>query len=183
MENFKELYDTTIISNLQKKFNYANVMEIPKLVKICINMGVGDAVADSKVIPFAVSDLTAISGQKPVVTHAKKSIATFKLREEMPIGCKVTLRKQRMYDFMERLVLIALPRVRDFRGVSDKSFDGNGNYSLGLNDQLVFPEINYDKIDKVRGMDITIVTSAKTDEEAKELLAGFFMPFKKTSNG
>lgn len=179
MKNFKELYDTTIVPDLQKKFNYSNVMQIPKLVKVCINMGVGDAVVDSKVIPFAVSDLTAISGQKPVVTHAKKSIATFKLREEMPIGCKVTLRKQRMYDFMERLVLIALPRVRDFRGVSEKSFDGNGNFSLGLNDQLVFPEINYDKIDKVRGLDITIVTTARTDQEAKELLAGFFMPFKK----
>jgi len=181
IKNFKELYDTTIVPNLQKKFNYTNKMEIPELVKISINMGVGDAVTDSKVIPFAVSDLTLISGQKPVVTYAKKSIATFKLREAMPIGCKVTLRKQRMYDFMERLVLIALPRVRDFRGVSDKSFDGHGNFSLGLNDQLVFPEINYDKIDKVRGLDITIVTSARTDEEARELLAGFHMPFKKAS--
>jgi large subunit ribosomal protein L5 len=181
MKNFKELYDSTIIPDLQKKFNYANVMEIPKLLKISINMGVGDAVTDSKIVPFAVSDLTLISGQKPVITHAKKSIATFKLREGMPIGCKVTLRKQRMYDFMERLVMIALPRVRDFRGVSEKSFDGKGNFSLGLNDQLVFPEINYDKIDKVRGLDITIVTSAKTDQEAKELLAGFFMPFKKAN--
>ena len=183
MKNFEELYKNTIAPDLQKKFNYANPMEVPKIVKVCINMGVGEAVADSKVIPFAVSDLTAIAGQKPVITHSKKSIATFKLREKMPIGCKVTLRKKRMYDFLERLVMIALPRVRDFRGVSEKSFDGNGNFSLGLNDQLVFPEINYDKIDTVRGMDITIVTTARTDQEAKELLAGFHMPFKKASNG
>jgi len=181
MKNFKELYDNVIIPDLQKKFNYTNKMQIPQLVKISINMGVGEAVADSKVIPFAVSDLTAIAGQKPVITHSKKSIATFKLREGMPIGCKVTLRKKRMYDFMERLVMIALPRVRDFRGVSEKSFDGHGNFSLGLKEQLVFPEINYDKIDTVRGLDITIVTTANTDEEARALLAGFHMPFRKAN--
>jgi large subunit ribosomal protein L5 len=182
MLRFKELYDTNIKKDLQKKFNYSNPMQMPKLVKICINMGVGEAVADSKVINSAVSDLTAISGQKPVMTLAKTSISTFKLRENMPIGCKVTLRKHRMYDYLERLILIALPRVRDFRGFTIKNFDGKGNFSIGLKEQIVFPEINYDKIDAVRGMDITIVTTAKTDAEAKELLAGFNVPFIKTNS-
>lgn len=177
MLRFEELYKVKIRQDLQKKFNYANVMQIPEIEKICINMGVGDAVSDSKIIAAAVHDLTLISGQKPVVTVAKKSIASFKLRQGMPIGCKVTLRRARMYEFMERLVLIALPRVRDFRGLSSKSFDNAGNFSLGLKDQLVFPEINFDKIDKVRGLDINIITTAKNNEEAKALLAGFYMPF------
>jgi large subunit ribosomal protein L5 len=150
---------------------------VPRLDKIVINMGVGEAVQDVKKVDAAVRELTAISGQKPVVTHAKKSIATFKLRENQPIGCKVTLRRQRMYEFLDRLVNIALPRVRDFRGVSPKSFDGRGNYALGLKEQLVFPEINYDQVEATRGMDIIIVTTAKTDKEAKALLAGFQMPF------
>ncbi len=178
MLRFEELYRTKIRQDLQKEFNYSNIMQIPEIEKICINMCVGDAAVEgSKLIAAAVSDLTLISGQKPVITVAKKSIASFKLRQGMPIGCKVTLRRQRMYEFMERLVFIALPRVRDFRGVSAKSFDDAGNFSLGLKDQLVFPEINFDKIDRVRGLDITIVTSAKNKEEAKALLAGFHMPF------
>lgn len=177
MLKFEELYKTKIRTDMQAKFNYANPMQIPQITKICINMGVGDAVTDSKVIAAAVNDLTLISGQKPVVTIAKKSIASFKLREGMPIGCKVTLRGQRMYEFLERLVFIALPRVRDFRGLSAKSFNNAGNYSLGLKEQLVFPEIDYDKIDKVRGLDITIVTTAANKEEAKALLASFQMPF------
>jgi large subunit ribosomal protein L5 len=179
MLRFKELYETSIKNNLQSKFNYVNPMQVPKLVKICINIGTGEAVADTKANTSAVADLTAISGQKPVITIAKKSISTFKLREGMPIGCKVTLRKQRMYEYLERLVLIALPRVRDFRGFSVKNFDGRGNFSLGLKEQIIFPEINYDKIDAVRGMDVTIVTTAKNDIEAKELLAGFNIPFVK----
>jgi large subunit ribosomal protein L5 len=178
MKRFKELYNTVLVENLNKQFNYSNKMEVPRLVKVCINMGVGNkAVLDSKVIDHAVQDLTLISGQKPVVTKAKKSISTFKLRENMPIGCKVTLRKERMYEFIERLVLVALPRVRDFKGFSSKSFDGLGNFSIGLKEQIIFPEINYDKIDSVRGLDINIVTTAKTDIEAKALLAGFYFPF------
>ncbi|GAB4575511.1 MAG: 50S ribosomal protein L5 [Rhodothalassiaceae bacterium] len=165
---------------LTEKFGYKNVYEVPKLDKIVINVGVGDAVGDSKRINKVVEEIAAISGQKPVVTRAKKSIASFKLREGMPIGVKVTLRKSRMYEFLDRLVTIALPRVRDFRGVNPKSFDGRGNYALGLKEQLVFPEINYDKVDHVRGMDIIICTTAKTDDEARELLRGFDMPF--TSN-
>jgi large subunit ribosomal protein L5 len=178
MKRFKELYNTVLLESLNKQFNYSNPMEVPRLVKVCINMGVGNkAVLDSKVIDHAVQDLTLISGQKPVVTRAKKSISTFKLRENMPIGCKVTLRKERMYEFIERLVLVALPRVRDFKGFSSKSFDGLGNFSIGLKEQIIFPEINYDKIDSVRGLDINIVTTAKTDAEAKALLAGFYFPF------
>lgn len=161
----------------KKKFSYKNKHEIPQIKKIVINMGVGEATADSKVINNAVNDLTLISGQKPVVTLARKSIATFKLRENMKIGCKVTLRKDRMYDFLERLVIVALPRVKEFRGFSYKSFDGKGNFTFGLKEQIVFPEINYDKIDTIRGMDITIVTSAKTDQESKFLLSGFNLPF------
>ncbi len=170
-------YKKVVREALTKEFGYTNPMQVPKLDKIVINMGVGEATADSKKINIAVQELTAISGQKPVVTKARKSIATFKLREGMAIGCKVTLRRQHMYEFLDRLVNIALPRVRDFRGISGKSFDGRGNYTLGLKEQLVFPEIDYDKVDKVRGMDIVICTTAKTDAEAKALLKGFDMPF------
>ncbi|BDU59660.1 50S ribosomal protein L5 [Candidatus Rickettsia kotlanii] len=177
MLRFKELYQQKIIKNLQKNFSYKNKHEIPQVKKIVINMGVGEATADSKVINNAVNDLTLISGQKPVVTLARKSIAAFKLRANMKIGCKVTLRKDRMYDFLERLVIVALPRVKEFRGFSYKSFDGKGNFTFGLKEQIVFPEINYDKIDIIRGMDITIVTSAKTDQESKFLLSGFNLPF------
>ena len=173
----QEIYKSTIVPALQKEFSYENALEVPKLDKIVINMGVGEAVNDRKKVDAAVADLTAISGQKPVVTKSKKSIAVFKLREGMAIGCKVTLRRERMYEFMDRLVTIALPRVRDFRGLNGKSFDGNGNYAMGLKEQLVFPEINYDKIDEVRGMDIIICTTAKTDAEAKALLRGFSFPF------
>jgi large subunit ribosomal protein L5 len=174
----REHYDTVVRAELMKQFGYKNPMQVPRLEKIVINMGVGEAVADSKKVDAAVQNLTAIAGQRPVVTRAKKSIATFKLRENMPIGCKVTLRRQRMYEFLDRLITIALPRVRDFRGVSAKSFDGRGNYALGLKEQLVFPEVDYDKVDAVRGMDIVIVTTADTDEEAKALLKGFQMPFQ-----
>ena len=172
-----EHYKKVVREALTKEFNYQNAFEVPKLDKIVINMGVGEATADSKKINIAVAELTAIAGQKPVITKARKSIAVFKLREGMAIGCKVTLRKQHMYEFLDRLVNIALPRVRDFRGISGKSFDGRGNYTLGLKEQLVFPEIDYDKVDKVRGMDIVICTTAKTDAEAKALLKGFDMPF------
>lgn len=174
---FKELYSKDIVKNLQEKFSYSNRHEMPKLVKIVINMGVSEAVSDSKVINHAINDMTLITGQKPYTTYAKKSIATFKLREGMKLGCKVTMRKDRMYDFLERLVIVALPRVKEFKGFSVKSFDGRGNLTFGIKEQIVFPEINYDKIDKIRGMDITIVTTAKTDEEAKELLSGFNLPF------
>ncbi|XVN41299.1 MAG: 50S ribosomal protein L5 [Rickettsia endosymbiont of Argas persicus] len=177
MLRFKELYQKEIINNLQKEFSYKNKHEIPAIEKIVINMGTGKAIADSKIINNAVNDLTLISGQKPIITQAKKSIATFKLREGMKIGCKVTLRKDRMYDFLERLVIVALPRVKEFRGFFYKSFDSKGNFTFGLKEQIVFPEINYDKIDIIRGMDITIVTSAKTDKEGKFLLSGFNLPF------
>jgi large subunit ribosomal protein L5 len=170
-------YDKVVRPALIEEFKYQNKLEAPRLDKIVINMGVGEATSDSKKINAAVAELTAITGQKPVITKARKSIATFKLREGMNIGCKVTLRRDRMYEFLDRLISIALPRVRDFRGVSGKSFDGRGNYSLGLKEQLVFPEIDYDKVDKVRGMDIVICTTAKTDAEAKALLKGFQMPF------
>jgi len=173
------MYEKEVRASLQKEYNYKNPMQVPKLEKIVINMGVGENVNDSKTILAAVSDMTLISGQKPTVAKAKKAIATFKLRENLPIGCKVTLRKRHMYEFLDRLINTALPRVRDFRGVNPKSFDGRGNYAMGLKEQLVFPEINYDKIDQVRGMDIIIVTTANTDKEAKSLLAGFNMPFIK----
>ena len=173
----QEHYEKVVRPALIKEFSYENSLEAPRLDKIVINMGVGEATSDSKKINAAVAELTAISGQKPVITKARKSIATFKLREGMNIGCKVTLRRQRMYEFLDRLITIALPRVRDFRGVSGKSFDGRGNYTLGLKEQLVFPEIDYDKVEKVRGMDIVICTTAKTDAEAKALLKGFQMPF------
>jgi len=174
----REHYDTVVKPALKEKFSYANDFEVPRLEKIVINMGVGEAVADRKKLDTAVQELTAIAGQKPVVTKARKSIAGFKLREGMPIGCKVTLRRERMYEFLDRLVNIALPRVRDFRGLNGKSFDGRGNFAMGLKEQLVFPEIEYDKIDDVRGMDIVISTTAKTDEEARALLANFNMPFR-----
>ncbi len=174
---FKELYTKEIIPNLQKKFAYANKHQIPKIIKVVINMGVGEAVADSKVINNAVNNLTLISGQKPVVIQAKKSVAIWKLREGMKIGCKVTLRKDRMLDFFERLLMVALPRDKDFRGFSSKSFDGKGNFTFGIKEQIVFSEIKYDEIDQIRGMDITIVTSAKTNEEGKALLSGFNFPF------
>ncbi|MZR31185.1 50S ribosomal protein L5 [Sneathiella litorea] len=174
----KTLYNEEVRKQLQEKFAYSNVMQIPKLDKIVINVGCGEAVADSKKIKSVEVELAKISGQKPVVTNAKKSVATFKLREGMPIGAKVTLRKSQMYEFLDRLINIALPRVRDFRGVSEKSFDGRGNYAMGLKEQIVFPEIHYDDVTDVRGMDIVICTTAKTDEEARELLSGFSMPFK-----
>jgi large subunit ribosomal protein L5 len=173
------VYDKEVRPALQKQFNYKNVMQVPKLDKIVINMGVGETVNDSKIIQSAVSEMGLVSGQKPIVTKSKKAIAAFKLRENLAIGCKVTLRKQRMYEFLDRLINTALPRVRDFRGVNPKSFDGRGNYALGLKEQLVFPEINYDKVDQTRGMDIIICTTAKTDEEARVLLAAFQMPFIK----
>ncbi|MBI6874235.1 50S ribosomal protein L5 [Clostridium aciditolerans] len=173
----QEKYEKEVVPALMEKFEYNNIMQVPKLEKIVINMGVGEAKDNPKVLESAVSDLTIITGQKPVLTRAKKSIANFKIRENMPIGCKVTLRKQNMYEFADKLMNIALPRVRDFSGVSDKSFDGRGNYSLGIKEQLIFPEIEYDKIDKVRGMDIIFVTTAQTDEEARELLRFLGMPF------
>lgn len=175
----QSVYEKDVRPSLQKQFNYKNPMQVPKLDKIVINMGVGENVNDSKTIQAALADMAAISGQKPLATRSKKAIAGFKLRENLPIGCKVTLRKQRMYEFLDRLINTALPRVRDFRGVKSNSFDGRGNYALGLKEQIVFPEINYDKIDQVRGMDIIICTTAKTDKEAKALLDGFNMPFIK----
>jgi large subunit ribosomal protein L5 len=177
MARLQERYTETVHPALMKEFAYKNRMEVPRLEKIVVNMGVGEAVQDSKKVDAAVGDLTAITGQHPVVIRAKKSIATFKLRQNMPIGVKVTLRRERMYEFLDRLINIALPRVRDFRGVSNRSFDGRGNYALGLREQLVFPEIDYDKVDSQRGMDVVIVTTAKTDAEAKALLKAFDMPF------
>lgn len=179
MNRLQEKYNTTAIPNLVKKFEYTSVMECPKLEKVVINWGVGEAISNPKTLDEAVNELTAIAGQKPVVTKAKKSIANFKLREGMPIGCKVTLRGERMYEFLDKLFNIALPRVRDFRGVSNTAFDGRGNYTLGVKEQLIFPEINFDKVNKVRGMDIVIVTSAKTNDEAKALLQELGMPFAK----
>ena len=179
MSRLKDLYSNEIKDAMVKKFGYKNVMQIPKLDKIVINMGVGEAKENAKVLDTAIKDLETITGQKAVVTRAKKSVANFKLREGMPIGCKVTLRGERMYEFLDRLVNLALPRVRDFRGVSPDSFDGRGNYALGIKEQLIFPEIEFDKVDKVRGMDIIVTTTAKTDEEARELLRLFNMPFKK----
>jgi large subunit ribosomal protein L5 len=179
MNRLKEKYLNEIVPSLMEKFNYKSVMQVPKVEKIVINMGVGDAVQNAKNLDTAVEELTLITGQKPVVTRAKKSIAGFRLREGMPIGCKVTLRGERMYDFLDKLVSVSLPRVRDFRGVSKNAFDGRGNYTLGIKEQLIFPEIDYDKVSKVRGMDIVIVTTANTDEESRELLTQLGMPFKK----
>ncbi len=179
MSRYKEIYNTEIKDAMQKKFGYKNVMEIPKLEKIVVNMGVGEAKDNAKLLDSAVTDLEKITGQHVVTTKAKKAVANFKIREGMKIGCKVTLRGEKMYDFLDRLVNLALPRVRDFRGVSANSFDGRGNYALGIKEQIIFPEIEYDKIDKIRGMDVIIVTTAKTDEEARELLRLFNMPFEK----
>ncbi|TFD99354.1 MULTISPECIES: 50S ribosomal protein L5 [Jeotgalibacillus] len=179
MNRLKEKFNSEITPALVKKFNYTSVMQVPKIDKIVINMGVGDAVQNTKSLDTAVEELATITGQKPLVTKAKKSIAGFRLREGMPIGAKVTLRGERMYEFLDKLVSVSLPRVRDFRGVSKKSFDGRGNYTLGVKEQLIFPEIDYDKVNKVRGMDIVIVTTAKTDEESRELLTQFGMPFQK----
>lgn len=175
----RETYQNEIVDALMKKFGYKNVMQVPKLEKVVINMGVGEAKENVKLLDAAVSDLETITGQKAVVTKAKKSVANFKIREGMPIGCKVTLRGDKMYEFVDRLINLALPRVRDFRGVNPNAFDGRGNYALGIKEQLIFPEIEYDKIDKIRGMDVIFVTTAKTDEEARELLAQFNMPFTK----
>ncbi len=172
-----EQYETTVRPALMQEFGYKNSMQVPRLEKIVVNMGVGEAVQDSKKAEAAAADLTAITGQHPVITKAKRSIATFKLRQGMPIGCKVTLRHERMYEFLDRLITVALPRVRDFRGISGRSFDGRGNFALGLKEQLVFPEIDYDRVDATRGMDVIIVTTAKTDAEAKALLKAFDMPF------
>ena len=177
MNRLKEKFNTEVTENLVKKFNYSSVMEVPKIEKIVVNMGVGDAVQNSKVLDNAVEELELITGQKPLVTKAKKSVATFRLREGMPIGAKVTLRGERMYEFLDRFISIAVPRVRDFRGLSANSFDGRGNYSVGMKEQLIFPEINYDNIDQIRGLDISIVTTAETDEEAYELLKLFGFPF------
>jgi large subunit ribosomal protein L5 len=174
----RQYYDETIKPALTEEFGYSNNMQVPRLEKIVVNMGVGEAVQDSKKVKTAAEELALITGQRPVITKAKRSIAGFKLREGMPVGCKVTLRRVRMFEFLDRLVTVALPRVRDFRGLSPKSFDGHGNYALGLNEQLVFPEIDYDRVDEMRGMDIVICTTAKTDDEAKALLKGFNMPFR-----
>lgn len=179
MSRLKEYYQSDIIEAMMKKFSYKNVMQVPKLEKIVVNMGVGEARDNAKILESAVKDMETITGQKAVITKAKKSVANFKLREGMSIGCKVTLRGEKMYEFLDRLVNLALPRVRDFRGVSSNSFDGRGNFSMGIKEQLIFPEIEYDKVDKVRGMDVIFVTTARTDEEARELLTLFNMPFKR----
>lgn len=178
MTRLQEHYRKNVVPVLQAKFGYKNVMQVPRITKISLNMGVGEAMADKKVIENAVNDMTLISGQKPLTTRARKSIANFKVRENWPIGCKVTLRGARMYEFLDRLVSVAIPRIRDFRGLSSRSFDGRGNYSLGIKEQIIFPEIDFDKVDAVRGMDITIATSAKTDAEARELLVAFSFPLR-----
>lgn len=178
MARLREFYKDTVVPELIKQFGYKSVMEVPRIEKITLNMGVGEAVADKKVMEHAVSDLEKIAGQKPVVTVARKSIAGFKIRDNYPVGCKVTLRRDQMFEFLDRLITVALPRVRDFRGVSGKSFDGRGNYNMGVREQIIFPEIEYDKIDALRGLNITITTTAKTDEEAKALLSLFKFPFK-----
>ena len=179
MSRLADYYKSNIIPELTKQFGYKSVMEVPKITKITLNMGVGEAVADKKVIQYAVDDMAKIAGQQPIVTKARKSIAGFKIRDGWPIGCKVTLRRGRMYDFLDRLISIAIPRERDFRGLNPKSFDGRGNYSMGIKEQIIFPEIDYDKIDAIRGMDITFTTNAKTNEEAKALLLAFNLPLKK----
>ena len=179
MAKLHDIYRQEVIKKLTEQFGYKTVMQVPRIEKITLNMGVGEAVADKKVLENAVKDMTAISGQKPLITRVRKSIAGFKIREGYPIGCKVTLRGERMWDFLERLICIAMPRIRDFRGVSSKSFDGRGNYSMGVREQIIFPEIEFDKVDAIRGMDVTITTSAKTDDEARALLAAFNFPFRK----
>ena len=178
MARLQEYYKGTVVKQLVDRFGYTSVMAAPRIEKITLNMGVGEAVGDRKIIDHAVSDMTLISGQKPVVTRARVSVAGFKIRENWPIGCKVVLRRERMYEFLDRLISIAIPRIRDFRGLSPRSFDGRGNYSMGIREQIVFPEIDYDKVDAVRGMDITITTTARTDEEARALLDGFHFPFR-----
>ncbi len=179
MAKLHDLYKDTVVAELQKKFDYKSVMQVPRIEKITLNMGVGEAIADKKVLEHATNDLTAISGQKPLTTVARKSVAGFKIREGYPIGAKVTLRGERMWEFLERLISISIPRIRDFRGLNPKSFDGRGNYSMGVREQIIFPEIDYDKIDKIRGLDITITTSAKDNEEGHALLSAFGFPFKK----
>ena len=178
MSRFSKQYHEEVVPALTKQFGYKTVMQVPRITKITLNMGIGDAVSDKKLVDHAVEDMTKIAGQKPVVTKTRKAIANFKIRENMPIGCMVTLRGERMYEFLDRLVTIAFPRVRDFRGVSPRAFDGRGNYNIGLKEQIIFPELEYDKIDKIRGMNISITTTAKTDEEAKALLAAFNFPFR-----
>jgi large subunit ribosomal protein L5 len=178
MARLKEYYKDTVVAELTKKFGYSSVMQVPRIEKITINMGVGEAVADKKVMEHAVGDMEKIAGQKAIVTKAKKSVAAFKIRDDYPVGCKVTLRRERMYEFFDRFVTVAIPRERDFRGLSAKSFDGRGNYNMGIKEQIIFPEIDYDKIDTIRGMNITITTTAKTDEEAKALLSAFNFPFR-----
>ncbi|ADZ89554.1 MULTISPECIES: 50S ribosomal protein L5 [Marinomonas] len=179
MARLKQVYTDQVVAKLTEQFDYKNVMEVPKITKITLNMGVGEAIADKKLLEHAVNDLQALSGQKVVVTKARKSVAGFKIRDGYPIGCKVTLRGERMWDFFDRLVDVAIPRIRDFRGLNPKSFDGRGNYSMGVKEQIIFPEIDYDKVDRVRGLDITITTTARTDEEGRALLAAFSFPFKK----
>jgi large subunit ribosomal protein L5 len=178
MARLKDFYKETVVKQMTEQFGYTSVMEVPRIKKITLNMGVGEAVADKKVMENAVGDMQKIAGQKPVVTKAKKSVAAFKIRDDYPVGCKVTLRRERMYEFLDRLVTVAIPRIRDFRGISPKSFDGRGNYNMGVKEQIIFPEIDYDKIDAIRGMNITITTTAKTDEEAKALLSAFSFPFR-----
>ena len=178
MSRLQEFYKGTVVDQLKQQFGYKSVMEVPRLVKITLNMGVGEAVGDKKVLDNAIEDLTRISGQKPIVTKARKSVAAFKIREGWPIGCKVTLRRERMFEFLDRLINIAVPRTRDFRGFSVRAFDGRGNYSLGVKEQIIFPEIDYDKIDAIRGLDVTITTTAKSDEEGRALLAAFNFPFR-----
>ncbi|MCO5761792.1 MAG: 50S ribosomal protein L5 [Chromatiaceae bacterium] len=178
MSRLQTEYQDKIVGQLRERFGYASVMQVPRITKITLNMGVGEAVADKKIMDNAVRDLTAISGQKPIVTHARKSVAAFKIRTGWPIGCKVTLRRERMYEFLDRLINIAIPRIRDFRGLSPKAFDGRGNYSLGVKEQIIFPEIDYDKIDALRGLDITITTTARTNEEGRALLEAFKFPFR-----
>ena len=178
MARLKQFYKDTVVKQLVEQFGYKSVMEVPRIEKITLNMGVGEAVADKKVMEFAVADMQKIAGQKPVVTLSRKSIAGFKIRDNYPVGCKVTLRQDRMYEFLDRLVSIAIPRIRDFRGISGKSFDGRGNYNMGVREQIIFPEIEYDKVDALRGMNITITTTAKTDEEARALLTAFSFPFR-----
>ncbi|HKJ21545.1 MAG TPA: 50S ribosomal protein L5 [Gammaproteobacteria bacterium] len=178
MARLREHYKDAVIKQLLEQFGYSSVMAVPRLDKITLNMGVGEAVADRKIIEHAVSDMTQIAGQKPLVTRARKSVAAFKIRENWPIGCKVVLRRERMYEFLDRLINIAIPRIRDFRGLSPKAFDGRGNYSMGIREQIVFPEVDYDKVDAIRGLDVTITTTAKTDEEARALLGGFNFPFR-----
>ncbi len=178
MARLQEFYKDQVVKQLQEQFGYKSVMEVPRITKITLNMGVGEAVADKKVLEHAVADMTKIAGQKPIITKARKSVAGFKVREGWPIGCKVTLRRERMYEFLDRLISIAIPRIRDFRGLSPKSFDGRGNYSMGVREQIIFPEIDYDKIDALRGMDITITTTARNDEEGRALLQAFNFPLK-----